>query len=105
MTYPLKQRQHILKVKERERLSYSQTSKRFSVSARSIQRWEKDLYPKETRNKPASKIDMNALVQDVKNHPDAYQYERAERFGVSTRGMCDALKRLRITRKKKSSPP
>ena len=43
---------------------------------------------------------MQALAEDVKNHPDAYQYERAQRFGMSTRGMCDAHKRLGISRKK-----
>ena len=32
------------------------------------------LPPQTTRNKPATKIDMNALEQDIHNYPDAYQY-------------------------------
>jgi hypothetical protein len=30
---------------------------------------------------------MNALKQDVNSHPDAYQYERAARLGVSQRAI------------------
>jgi transposase len=58
-----------------------------------------------TRDKPATKIDMEALEQDVQTYPEAYQYERAERLGVSRRGIGYALKRLGISRKKTFSPP
>ncbi|WP_392390558.1 IS630 transposase-related protein [Nitrosomonas communis] len=64
-------------------------------------RWIKTPDPRTTRNKPATKIDMEMLAQDVKNYPDAYQYERAKRFGVSTQGINHALKRLDVTYKKK----
>lgn len=39
----------------------------YSVSISSIQRWEKAPapYPKTKRNKPATKIDMGALAQDI----------------------------------------
>ncbi|WP_218152075.1 IS630 transposase-related protein [Nitrosomonas communis] len=47
-------------------------------------RWIKIPDPRTIRNKPATKIDMKMLAQDVKNYPDAYQYERAKRLGVST---------------------
>jgi hypothetical protein len=43
--------------------------------------------------------DMEKLKLDVKLYPDAYQYERAERFGVSQRGIALALKRLGISYK------
>ncbi len=56
--------------------------------------------PKKTRNKPATKIDMKALEEDVKTYPDAYQYERAARLGVSQRAIGNALKRLGISYKK-----
>ena len=36
------------------------------------------------------------LIRDVEQHPDAFQHERAERFGCSQRGICEALKRLKI---------
>ncbi|SFI79179.1 IS630 transposase-related protein, partial [Nitrosomonas sp. Nm34] len=44
---------------------------------------------------------MEILAQDVKNYPDAYQYERAKRLGVSKQGINHALKRLSVTYKKK----
>ena len=42
---------------------------------------------------------MENLKIDVGLYPDAYQYERAERFGVSQRGIALALKRLGISYK------
>jgi transposase len=60
----------------------------------------KRLEPCRFRNKPATKIDMEFLVRDVELYPDAYQHERAERFGCSQRGIGYALKRLKISRKK-----
>ena len=45
---------------------------------------------------------MQALARDVAEHTDSYQYERAERFGVSQRGIALALKRLGISYKKKA---
>jgi transposase len=58
-----------------------------------------------TGNKPATRIDMEKLKQEVQRYPDAYQYERAERFGVSQTGIGAALRRLGISRKKNLSPP
>lgn len=58
-----------------------------------------------SRNKPATKIHPDALKGDVEKYPDAYQYERAKRLGVSQRGIGYALKRLGISRKKTLSPP
>ena len=43
---------------------------------------------------------MEALKIDIEEYPDAYQYERAERFGVSQKGIYEALKRLGVTYKK-----
>ena len=43
---------------------------------------------------------MEALKRDVEEYPDAYHYERAQRLGVSQRGIGYALKRLGISRKK-----
>jgi Zn-dependent peptidase ImmA (M78 family) len=36
------------------------------------------------------------LAQDVQEHPDSYQYERAARFGVSQQGIAYALKKLKL---------
>ena len=57
------------------------------------------------RTLPATKIDMELLGQAVELHPDAYRYERAERFGCGRRGIGEALKRLKISRKKTLSHP
>ena len=43
---------------------------------------------------------MDALARDVEAYPDAYQYERAARLGVSIRCVGYALKRLGVTYKK-----
>ena len=45
---------------------------------------------------------MEALAHDVEQQPDAFQQERADRFGCIQRGIGEALKRLKITRKKKT---
>jgi len=46
---------------------------------------------------------MEALAQEVKNNPDAYQYERAARLGVSQRAIGNALKRLNGSYKKNTA--
>jgi len=51
-----------------------------------------------------AKINRDRLIRNVEQHPDAYQHERAERFGCSQRGICEALKRLKISRKKNFFP-
>lgn len=103
MTYPLKFRQHVLAVQKQEGLSYVQTAQRFKVGIASLVRWTKCVEPAKTRNKPATKLDMQALAEDIKRYPDAYQYERAARLGVSANGIYHALKRLGVTFKKRPS--
>jgi hypothetical protein len=61
--------------------------------------------PKQTRNKPATKIDMIALARDVQEFPDGYQAERARRLGVSEKGIGHALRRMNISYKKTCSIP
>jgi transposase len=84
--------------------SSEETALRFGISTSSVSRWAKRLEPCRTRNKPATKIDPDHLIRDVEQHPDAYQHERAERFGCSQLGICEALKRLKISRKKNFFP-
>ena len=102
MTHSLSFRKHVLKIKVSENMTLKETSERFKVGMASIGRWMKHLEPKTSRNKPATKIDMEALKRDVEEHPDSYQYERAERFGVTPHGIWCALKRLGVTYKKNS---
>ena len=102
MTYSLDFRQKVFEIKEEENLTFDQTSKRFHVSIRSLFSWSKNIEPKKTRNKPSTKIDMNKLKEDVKKFPDDFQYERAERLGVSPNGILYALRRLNVSYKKNS---
>ena len=102
MTYSIDFRRKVLETKDQESLSFETVAVRFNVSKSSVTRWAKCLEPCRNRNKPATKINMELLGQDVKLHPDAYQHERAERLGCSQRGISDALKRLKVSRKKNS---
>ncbi|MGG2141506.1 IS630 transposase-related protein [Symbiopectobacterium sp. RP] len=46
------------------------------------------------------KSDKSELIKDVEPYPDAYQKERAERFGVCQKAIWHALKKLGLTYKK-----
>jgi transposase len=102
MTYSLEFRKKVLKVKEREVLSFSAVAKRFDVSRAAVFRWSKGAEIAKTRNKPWIKLDKEALKQDIEKYPDSYSYERAQRLGVSPSGIRYAKKRLGITYKKNS---
>ena len=99
MTYSIDFRCQALLIKPRERLSFEATAKRLGVGKISVWRWSKPIEAQRHRHKPATKINMEALKREVEQHPDAYQYERAERLGVSRRGIGYAWKRLGISRK------
>lgn len=100
MAYSLDFRRHVFKIKEKEGLTYQEVSERFGINIRTLFRWSKRIEPKTTRDKPSTKIDMDALAKDVDENPDRYQYERAIAFGVSQSAIFYALRRLRISTKK-----
>ena len=100
MTYPISFRRHVLAVKEREGLTFSQTAERFAVGIASVVRWSGKLEPKTYRREKGLKIDLEELAQDVRERPDAYQYERAARFGVTPKAIWQALRKLGVTYKK-----
>lgn len=100
MSYSLDFRRQVLAIKAKENLTFAEAATRFGVGKASVMRWSKCVYPQKTRNKPATKINMQALVADIKHYPDAYHYERAKRLGVSHMGICHALKRLGVSYKK-----
>ncbi len=102
MSYPLKFRQQVMKIKGKEGLTFLETSKRFGVGIASLFRWARRIEPCLKRNKPATKIDMKKLKKDVKQYPDDYQWERAKKFGVSPNGILYALRRLAVSHKKNS---
>jgi transposase len=102
MTYSLDFRKKVLSIRSREKLSFSQAAERFGVSVNSIFLWSNRLEPRRTKNRPAIRIYRENLMEDIKKHPDAFNYERAHRLNVSTSGIYCAMKRLRISYKKNS---
>jgi len=100
MAYSLDFRRQVFKIKIKEGLSFEQTSERFGINIRTLFRWQNRIVPKTTRDKPSTKIDMEALAKDVHENPDRYQYERAAVFGVSQSAIFYALRRLKISNKK-----
>jgi transposase len=94
----------------RETHSQKETCDAFGVSASALKEWQKKY--KETgslENKPLNrtwwKIDPQKLKADVEAHLDDFNDERAERFGCSGQAIRQALRKLTITRKKKSYLP
>ena len=102
MSYGLDFRQRVLHEQEKRGLSIRGIARHFGLSPNTVFLWTKRLAPKLTRDRPAIKIDMDKLRQDIIDTPDAYAYERAERFNVSDTGIRRALKRLGVTYKKNS---
>lgn len=102
MTYSLAIRKKILKIRREEGISMAAVAKRFDVGVASVMRWSKCIEAIKTRNR-STKIDEFALKRDIEQYPDAYQFERATRLGVSEYCVWYALKRLNITYKKNSA--
>jgi transposase len=73
---------------------------RFDVGIATVVRWMKRVEPQCIRSRPPTKIDRMALARDVREYSDAYQAERAQRLGVSEKGIGHALRRMNISYKK-----
>ena len=99
MTYPVRFRQHVLSIRKKEGLTLEETSQRFGVGRASLTRWLTRLEPDQSKPRQR-KIDLEKLKQDVRDYPDAYQYERAACFGVATNAIWQALQKLNLTYKK-----
>jgi len=81
----------------------------FGIYASNVSRWKKLLektgslnpnYP-QTRKR---KIDINELNLAVERKPDAYLHELAKQFGCTKQSIDYALKKHKITRKKRRLP-
>ena len=53
--------------------------------------------------KPAVKINMQSLQEDLDKNKDSYYFERAKRLNVSTSCVFYAMKRLGVSYKKNST--
>ena len=103
MAYPAFYRKKVLAYRKTHNTTIKETAKHFKIGTASVSRWVHKQEPAKTRVKEPTKIIDKALLKDVKKYPDAYQYERAKRLGVSKSGIYYALKRLKISYKKNSA--
>ena len=100
MTYPISFRQHVLSAREKEGLTFEETSERFCIGVASLKRWSKRITPKPYERKKVRRPDPEKPAQDVPDHPDACQYERAARFGVTQKWIRQAFAQTRFDAKK-----
>ena len=105
MTYSLDFRKKILLVRKRDKLTFEQVADRFCVGVASVVRWANNPDVKPYVRVKHRKIDPALLALDVEEYPDAYQFERAERFGVCQKAIWQALRRLEVTYKKSFKAP
>ena len=84
----------------------SQTAEVFKVSPSALQDWKSqlkeigNLKPKK-RRETWRKIEPEKFLRFIKENPDAYLREIAEEFNCTNHAVEKALKRLKISRKKK----
>lgn len=98
--YSLDFRKKVFKIKEKENLTFEETSKRFHIGIVTLFRWQQRIEPIIKRNVSSRKIDMEVLKIEIEKNPDLYQWELAEKFNVTAWGIGKALKRLGKTYKK-----
>ena len=90
----------VIEIMARDQLSVRKAAQHFGVCTRTIQLWKKSTESKPIPGRPA-KISKAQILLDVEQHPDDYISERAERFGVSTHAVFNALHAAGISRKKR----
>jgi len=86
--------------------STRKTAKTFGISPNTLNTWLKEyrehgeflIKPKPANN---TKLTEEALLAYYAENEDSYQHEVAKHFGVTQAGVSKALKRLKITRKKR----
>ena len=105
MSYDKKFRESVLKHIEKGN-SQEETRKLFNLGKNTITQWKKlQAETGSLSNRPLArqwrKIDPEKLQSDVDEHPDDFNAERAKRFACSERGIEEAMKRHKITRKKR----
>ena len=93
-------------VKYRETHTQQETSEAFGVSVSAIKEWQKKLEKTgDIENAPLErtgrKIKEAELKSDVEKYPDDFNYERAVRFGCTGEAIRLAMKKYKLTRKKR----
>jgi transposase-like protein len=104
MRYTKELRQKVLSMKAKNGWTFQKTAEHFEICIRTLFRWSKCIEIKK-RKEYKTKINIELLKKDVELYPDAYQYERAKRLGVSDVCVLKNLRKLKISYKKKLNPP
>ena len=88
--------------------TFKQLEEAFEISSATYYDWVKKLgnghYDIKVKRERNSKIDKNALRQAVAEKPDSFLCELAEQFNCTPSAVFYALKKLKITRKKRHLP-
>ncbi|EGJ28394.1 transposase [Moorena producens 3L] len=101
MPYSLDFRKKVIKYIEKGG-NITEAAKVFGIGIATIYKWLNRSELKATKvERRQRKLDWKALEQDVKENPDAKLIERAKKFGVRPSAIFYALKKMKITRKKK----
>ena len=83
MAYSLDFRRQVFKLNQKEELTFQELSDRFDIPIRTLFRWQKRIEPKDKRNKPATKVDTEALKSFIsyrstcKRHPTNIRQKRS----------------------------
>jgi putative transposase len=82
--------------------SITKASRIYKIGRASVYRWlnRADLSPIQVKRRHR-KLDWKALKKDVEENPDLRLIDRANKFGVRPSAISYALKKMKITRKKK----
>ncbi len=86
--------------------SVIEAARAFSVTRQSVYNWIKKKKDTGTlkdkiQGRPWRKLNPEALIAYVESNPDLTLAEFAEHFGTISSTICEAFKRLRISRKKR----
>ena len=97
-----------LAVKYRETHTEKETCEAFEISASALKSWRKrhkegGSLENKALNRKEKKINPEKLRQDVQEHPDNFNGERAQRFNCSAEAVRLALKKHGITKKRAQS--
>ena len=102
MPYSLDLRKKVIKYIE-DGGKIREAAKVFNIGRATIYRWlERENLEATKVERRQRKLDWKALEQDVKENPDAKLSQRAKKFGVNPSAIFYALKKMKITRKKKN---
>lgn len=104
MTYSRDLRKQVLK-SIANGMGIREASRFYGISLNTIMQWKRNSIETKKRQFKPLKVNDQALRDDVKQYPDAYQYERAQRLGVSPSAIGYALRRLKISVKKDLQTP